>query len=104
MSAEAKAAQAVGKKLRKAKILMARGDAEKWTFTFDADSFTFSGLSLPETESMEVNTRFEERVISLNIFQTAFEAYFRKFAEDIMSGKPGVVKDIVKWAADRESL
>ena len=104
MSAEAKAALAVGKKLRKAKILMARGDAEKWTFSFDADNFTFSGLSLPETESMEVNTRFEERVISLNIFQTAFEAYFKKFAEDIMSGKPGVLKDIVKWAADRESL
>ena len=53
---------------------------------------------------MEINTRFEERVISLNIFQTAFEAYFRKFAEDIMTGKPGTLKDIVKWAADRESL
>ena len=104
MSAEAKAALAVGKKLRKAKILLARGDVEKWTFTFDADTFTFSGLSLPETESMEINTRFEERVLSLNIFLTAFEAYFQKFASDIMSGKPAVQKDIVKWAADRESL
>ena len=104
ISAEAKAALAVGKKLRKAKILLARGDAEKWTFSFDADAFTFSGLSLPETESMEINTRFEERVLSLNIFLTAFEAYFQKFASDIMSGKPAVQKDIVKWAADRESL
>ena len=104
MSAEAKAALAVGKKLRKAKILLARGDAEKWSFTFDADTFTFSGLSLPETESMEIHTRFEERVLALNIFQTAFEAYFQKFASDIMSGKPAVFKDIVKWASDRESL
>lgn len=104
ISAEAKAALAVGKKLRKAKILLARGDVEKWTFSFDADAFTFSGLSLPETESMEINTRFEERVLSLNIFLTAFEAYFQKFASDIMSGKPAVQKDIVKWAADRESL
>ena len=104
MSAEAKASLAVGKKLRKAKVMLARGDAEKWSFSFDADSFTFSGLSMPETESMEVNTRFEERVLSLNIFQTAFEAYFKKFASDIMSGKPTVLKDIVKWATDRESL
>ena len=104
MSAEAKAALAVGKKLRKAKILLARGDAEKWSFTFDADSFTFSGLSLPETESMEINTRFEERVLSLNIFLTAFEAYFQKFASDIMNGKGTVQKKIVQWASDRESL
>ncbi|MBQ9336877.1 MAG: recombination-associated protein RdgC [Lentisphaeria bacterium] len=104
ISAEAKAALAVGKKLRKAKILLARGDVEKWTFSFDADAFTFSGLSLPETESMEINTRFEERVLSLNIFLTAFEAYFQKFASDIMSGKAAFQKEIVKWAADRESL
>jgi len=103
-SAEVKAALGVGKKLRKAKILLARGDVEKWTFSFDADAFTFSGLSLPETESMEINTRFEERVLSLNIFLTAFEAYFQKFASDIMSGKAAFQKEIVKWAADRESL
>ena len=104
MSAEAKAALAVGKKLRKAKIMLARGDAEKWSFGFDADSFTFSSLSLPETESMEINTRFEERVLSLNIFLTAFEAYFQKFASDIMNGKGTVQKKIVQWATDRESL
>ena len=104
MSAEAKAALAVGKKLRKAKVLLARGDAEKWSFTFDADLFTFSGLSLPETESMEINTRFEERVLALNIFQTAFEAYFQKFASDVMTGKPAALKEIVQWATDRESL
>ena len=66
MSAEAKAALAVGKKLRKAKILMARGDADKWSFTFDADTFTITGLTLPETEEMELNARFEERVIFLD--------------------------------------
>ena len=104
MSAEAKASLAVGKKLRKAKIMLARGDAEKWSFTFDADMFTFSSLSLPETESMEINTRFEERILSLNVFLTAFEGYFRKFASDIMAAKPAVLKEIVQWATDRESL
>lgn len=104
MSAEAKAALAVGKKLRKAKILLARGDADKWSFTFDADTFTFSGVSLPETESMELHSLFEERVLSLNILLAAIEGYFKKFASDIMSDDPAIQKEIVHWAKDRESL
>jgi hypothetical protein len=42
LSAEAKAALAVGKKLKRAKLLLVR-DQEVWTFTFDADKFTFRG-------------------------------------------------------------
>ncbi len=104
MSAEAKAALSVGKKLKKAKILLARGDADKWTFAFDADMFTMSGLKLPETESMELNTRFEERVIFLNILQQAFEEYFKKFATDILSGEKAVLDKITRWASERESF
>ena len=104
MSAEAKAALEVGKKLRKAKILIARGDAEKWSFSMDADNFTFGSVSLPETESMELNTRFEERVLSLGILQNVLEAYFQKFASDILSDDEEIRKDIVRWAQERESL
>lgn len=104
ISAEAKAALAVGKKLRKAKIMLARGDAEKWSFTFDADTFTLSGVSLPETESMELNTRFEERVLFLNLLQNALETYFQKFASDILNDFPTVQKEIIQWATERESL
>ena len=104
MSAEAKAALSVGKKLKKAKILLARGDADKWTFAFDADTFTMTGLKLPETESQELNTRFEERVIFLNILQQALAEYFKKFASDIMSGEKNVLDKIIKWASERESF
>lgn len=104
MSAEAKAALAVGKKLRKAKILMARGDADKWSFTFDADTFTITGLTLPETEEMELNTRFEERVIFLDILREALEAYFKLFATEIMKDDKQVSEAIIHWAQERESL
>lgn len=103
MSAEAKAALAVGKKLRKAKILLAHGDMEKWSFTFDADAFTFSGVSLPETETMEFNSMFEERVTFLDLLRQAVEAYFKRFAEEALNDDPARRQARAKWAAERDS-
>lgn len=103
LSAEAKAALAVGKKLKKAKLLLAR-DSEVWSGTFDADKFSFSGLNLPEGEEMERNSRFAERVDHLHVFHAAFEGYFKAFAESVMGdGRPSLEKRIRKWAQERES-
>ena len=105
ISAEAKAALSVGKKLKKAKVLLAHGDAEKWTFTFDADNFTMTGLNLPEGEEMELNARFEERVGFLHTLHLALEEYFKLFARTVMSeDRAALEKDIRKWAEERESL
>ena len=83
----------------------ARGDAERWTFTFDADNFTMTGLNLPEGEEMELNARFEERVGFLHTLHVALEEYFRLFATTVMgSERPALEKDIRKWAEERESL
>ena len=104
ISAEAKAALAVGKKLKKAKILLAR-DQDVWSFTFDADKFNFSGLTLPEGEEMDRDSFFAERVEYLHVFHRAIEAYFRKYVECVTGKTRGEVeKDIKKWAADRESF
>ncbi len=104
LAAEAKAALAVGKKLKKAKVLLAR-DQDIWTFTFDADKFNFTGLSLPEGEEMDRESYFAERVEYLHIFHKAIEAYFKKFVEDITGeSRAEVEKDIKKWAEDRESF
>ncbi len=104
-SAEAKAALQVGKKLRKAKIILARSDAEKWTFTFDADTFAFSGLSLPEGEEMEPNARLEERVLFLNILHRVMEEYFRLFVTSLQGDNLAVTeKKIRQWAEERDSL
>jgi len=104
LSAEAKAALAVGKKLKKAKIMLAR-DQDVWTFTFDADKFNFTGMNLPEGEETDRDSYFAERIEYLHLFHKAIEGYFRKYVECITGPTHGEVeKDIKKWAEDRESF
>ena len=104
-SAEAKAALASGKKLRKAKIMLARGDADKWTFTFDADTFAFGSLSLPDGDEEELDSRFEERITFLHILHMVMQQYFARYVEAV-SGKElaNTEKKIRHWARERESL
>lgn len=104
-SAEAKAALSVGKKLKKAKIMIARSDAEKWTFSFDADNFAFGSLTLPEGDEEEINARFEERVIFLDILHNVFEGYFKLFAEALSPDNLAKTEKAVRlWTRERESL
>lgn len=81
ISVEAKIALLGGKKLRKARLLLARGQ-DTWQVTLDADQFVFRGLKLPEGEKLEPISRFQERMTSLSTFTTAFlEIYDRFLAE-----------------------
>lgn len=103
-SAEAKAAVAVGKKLRKAKLTLTRGD-QIWSGTFDADRFAFSSFRLPEGEEMNDDERFAERIMNLYVFKEAMSAYFRLFVKSLLGeagGKTG--DDIRKWARDRDAV
>ena len=103
ISAEAKSALAVGKKLKKCKLQIVK-DSEIWSGTFDADRFAFSGLNLPEGEEMERHARFAERVDKLHTLTKVMEAYFKEFAETLMGKERAKLeKDIRKWAEDRES-
>ncbi len=103
LSAEAKAALAVGKKLKRAKILLVR-DQEIWTFTFDADKFTFSGVNLPEGEENEPHSLFEERAMFLHIMKLAVEGYFKKFVDTVTGAdRAEFERDVRKWASERES-
>ncbi len=99
-SAEAKAALQAGKKLKKAKLVIAHGK-QVWSGVFDADSFSFSGLNLPEGEEMELHSRFEERVSFIDDLSSALYCYFRRFVEDVR--KPETLAKIKQWAQDRES-
>jgi recombination associated protein RdgC len=103
-SAEAKAALKVGKKLKKAKILLAR-DTQIWSCTFDADKFAFSGLTLPEGEAMnDVHAVFEERITNIDIFRQAFTAFFIKYVETVQSDDWSAKEaELIKWAEERDS-
>ena len=103
-SAEAKAALATGKKLKKAGFTMARGQ-EMWTGTFDADRFSFSGLKLPDGEMMAPDERFQERMEFLLLFENAWAAYFKTFAETMLGGGlAGVETKLKKWSSSRDAV
>lgn len=103
-SAEARAALNVGKKLKKAKIVFAKDD-ETWSATFDADSFSFSSVTLPQGEEMEHNSRFAERIDNLQIFRTVFKSLFTQFIEETKSPEwKNKIAQIKEWIEKRESL
>ncbi len=103
-SAEAKAALASGKKLKKAKLTLTRGN-EFWSCTFDADRFAFGSVKLPEGDEMNPEERFAERMQSLLIFKLAIEGFFRKYAELMLAmDYPEHEKKLRAWAADRDAL
>ena len=103
-SAEAKAALSVGKKLKKAKLSICRGE-HIWAGTIDTDTLAFSGLSLPDGEEMDVHGLFEERVNFLDMFRLAFEAYVKTFVEHLKSPEWNTEQEsIQKWSSERASL
>ncbi len=83
ISAEAKAALSVGKKLRRAKINLALSKDEIWSATIDAQYFTFRSLKVPEGEAMDPASVFEERMHFLHIFETAIYGLFKRFVADM---------------------
>ncbi len=101
-SAEVKTALRIGKKLRKAKISLVK--QEPFTFSFDADKFAFSGLSLPEGESMDEAERFDDRMDKIFAFTKMIEAMFIEYAT-IMTNEVEAKKleqEINDWIEKRE--
>ncbi|MFA6814744.1 MAG: recombination-associated protein RdgC [Lentisphaeria bacterium] len=103
LSAEAKAALMVGKKLRRAKLILARGKGEEWAFTFDANEFVFKGMKLPEGESLDTAGVFDERMTNLYIFQTVFLALFQRFIKDMTNPEKATEyqKQAKQWVQER---
>ncbi len=104
VSAEAKAALLAGKKLKRAKITLARGD-EMWSCGLDGDNFAFRGLKLPQTEQLDAVSRFQDRMRLLETFTDAFYGIFDQFAAERNDAArwPDTLKEIRKWIAGRYS-
>lgn len=103
VSAEAKTALNSGKKLRRAKVTLARGE-ELWTVTMDADDFMMRGLKVPKGEAIDPIGIFEERVIMLKLFQDTLLAFFDRFLSERAdrSKWESTIKDIRAWVTERQ--
>lgn len=79
ISAETRAALLSGKKLRRAKVTLARSGEEQWVFTLDADQWVFRSMKLPKTEAIDPQGRFQERMEWLDTFRRIFLGLYRSF-------------------------
>ncbi len=103
-SAEAKASLQAGKKLKKAKLTITRGE-DIWSCSFDAQTFTFSGLKLPDGEKMHREEKFIERMENLHIFHQAIRGYFKQFAETLKAKDwNSVEKRIQNWVSEKKAF
>jgi len=103
-SAEAKAALEVGKKLKKAKLSITRGE-EIWSCNFDADRFTFGSFNVPEGEKLEEEDAFVERMESVATFKTVLTEYFKLFVEAMADDKRTETENAIKeWIRNRDAI
>jgi len=101
-SVEAKTALMSGKKLRRAKVTLARGK-ESWQCTLDAQDFAFRSLKLPDSEALDPVGRFQERMRHLDTFAGAFFGLYGRFLDERADAKrwATTLKEVHKWLADR---
>ena len=78
-SREAGTALLCGKKLKRAKVVIAHSD-EVFSATVDAD-FAFRSLKLPKGEQTEAAGRFEERMLFIETFWSAWLSLFDRFLD-----------------------
>jgi len=103
-SAEAKAALEVGKKLKKANITITRYK-DVWKTSFNADTFIFSSLELPEGEKLDPISAFDERMRLIYEFKEVFSQYLKIFFESLNSSNwKNIQKSILKWSEEREGF
>jgi len=99
---EAKSALLAGKKLKKAKLTIAKGDMQ-WVCSIDGSEWTFGSLKLPKSEAVDLLGQFEERMMNIASFVEAFEGLFLKFIDIRMSKNrwEDEVSKIKQWVSDR---
>jgi hypothetical protein len=105
VSAEAKTALLSGKKLRRARLMLGCED-EAWAWTFDADTFVFRSLKLPEPKEMlDPSSRFQDRMIKLGMCREFVFDLFERFLNDRCDAKKwsATKKEIHQWVMDRDT-
>lgn len=102
IAAEARAAMLVGKKLRSAKIVLAREQGEEWSCALDASQFILRGLKLPEGDAMDAYDIFTERMANLDIFRQVLFELFHLYLKTVMDDKKRLEyqEKVKKWVMD----
>ncbi len=80
LSAEAKTALMHGKKLRRAKLTLARGDSQ-WSAAVDGLDFAFRSLKLPKIDAADAANHLQERFRLLHEFSDTFYRAFERFLD-----------------------
>ncbi len=93
-SREAFAALLCGKKLRRAKFLLAEGDT-LWSATLDSD-LAVGSLKLPKTEQLDPVGRFQERMLFIERFLDVLLALYDRFLL--------LRADAKKWSAELSAI
>jgi hypothetical protein len=103
LSAEAKTALLVGKKLKQAKVNVVLDD-QAWSCTLDAEQFVFRSMKLPESEEkLEPLGRFQERMLKLDQFVELFFGLYDEFITRRSRAEEWEeeVSRIRQWVSDR---
>ena len=100
-SREAGTALFCGKKLKRAKLVVAIGE-EAMTATVDAD-FSFRGLKLPKCEQLDTMGKFQERMLHIESYWSVFFELFDRFLE--LRSNPtqwaGELDQMQQWAGHK---
>lgn len=95
VASEAKTALLNGKKLQRAKVVVAIGE-ESWSATVDAETFVMRGIKLPKGEALDPVSRFEERMLALGRFRDLFLNMYDRFLDERL--------DTARWNESRAAI
>lgn len=95
-SAEAKTCLLSGKKLKAAQITLAVDEDHIWRFAFDAESWAFRGVKLPDSDAPDAITRFQDRMVSIDSLRGMFSELYDAFVD--------VRKDAARWKAEQKRI
>ncbi len=104
ISAEAKTALMKGKKLKRAKVLLARENTA-WKLALDADTFVCRSIQLPQDEEADAAGRFQERILALDTLREVLCGFYIRFLTERLnlSEWEAIREDIRKWVGDRRA-
>ena len=93
------------KKLKQAKMIIARKD-ELWETQFDADEFIFRSTKLPKGEMLTGESKFQERMLFIQVLTHVVLSLYDKFLQVRYDDDkwPKMLEDIHEWVKERKAF